>query len=124
MTFAAAIAHAHSTARAAMLDTVAIQSAAESTNAIGQTTRDWDTPTTVGTVPASVIFESGTEALRGGRLEAMNLGVVRIGYRTDVTAAMRFVHEGEVLEIIGAGTEPSEAEGLLEFPVRRAGRVA
>lgn len=124
MSFAAAIATAGATARAAMLSTVTVEAATATTDALGQATVDWSSPTTVATVPASVIFQSGTEALRAGRLEAMNEGVVRIPYREDVTAAMRFVYDGEVLEIIGAGTVPVKGSGVVEFAVRRAGRVA
>jgi SPP1 family predicted phage head-tail adaptor len=78
--------------------------------AMGQEKPDspWEAVANGVSVPAEVLGVSGGERVRGLTIEEGITSMVTIRYRSDVTADMRFVHDGRYLNINGP---PVDREG-------------
>lgn len=78
-----------------------------------------EVPVTIATgVWAAVEPLEGNERIRAMQTEASATHRVTLRYRSDVTAALRVVHEGRTLEVVSPPIDPEERHAELQLLCR------
>lgn len=88
---------------------VTLKGYTESTNAFGEVLKTWST---LATVWASVQQISATKKFEANHDRAATTVIVKIRYRSDVTAFQRIEIDGQAYEILGRPKELGRREGL------------